>query len=726
MLKQITIKTVFLLLFLIMMFFSLPLCAQDAQVNLNEYYKFLFSFGLEFQSITILNENKNIFDAYEISGNIRYPLPFSPVFQPAFQFGMIQFDSPETYESGRWDHMDFFGQLGIVYAERFSKSFEFNGELLVGSSLAYFPKLFPYGEPVASFNLMAQAGARVCLNASYNFVLDFHPNIKYTYSLSSLHDFDGFILGIGISAHYRFGDDPDAGGKVIRNISFSNVSFQPIFAAMQSYYATHPLGKITITNTENHKLTDLEVSFFQAGFMDSPTSSFTLPEMEPNESIDVDIYALFNQKVFSTEGITPLTGDIIVTYKSKNRPAEQKKSISYDLYDKTSITWDDDMKLAAFITPADSALRNFSSYVRQTCKDDTAPGYNENIQFAMQLFQALGEVGIIYQIDPTSPFAQAKEDTLYIDSVSLPRDTLKRLTGDCDDLTVLFCSLLETVGIETAFITIPGHIYVAFNTNLPGKAYKEIHPDRDMTININDRLWIPVEITMIGKTAFIDAWKQGISEYRAFDGTPEKRAIYLTHKAHETYRPVFLVETDIGLQYGNKERFLKVFNQEKEKVINMVLKDFIKAAQVSGKAKDYNKLGIQYSSYEMYAKAEDSFNKAINIDPRYIAPKINLGNIKYLMERYSESVQLYLSVAKYLEEMRMDTSQTYLKIMLNISKTYYAMEEYNKVKKYFQIASDIDKSAVEEYSYLNADSGMYRAADVEKMQSSIIFIEEDE
>ena len=43
--------------------------------------------------------------------------------------------------------------------------------------------------------------------------------------------------------------------------------------------------------------------------------------------------------------------------------------MSYELYDKTAIVWDDDAKAAAFITPADSALRNFANHLVKTGQD---------------------------------------------------------------------------------------------------------------------------------------------------------------------------------------------------------------------------------------------------------------------------------------------------------------------------------------------------------------------
>ena len=151
--------------------------------------------------------------------------------------------------------------------------------------------------------------------------------------------------------------------------------------------------------------------------------------------------------------------------------------------------------------------------MRQICKDYTIDGFSPELQTAMQIFFALGELGILYQKDPTSPFEAAQENPLIVDAISLPRNTMTRATGDCDDLTVLFCSLMEAVGIETAFITIPGHIYAAFKTSTPSRSYKMLNPDRNMTLNIDGELWIPVEITLIGEADFLTAWRTGVEEY---------------------------------------------------------------------------------------------------------------------------------------------------------------------------------------------------------------------
>ncbi len=325
------------------------------------------------------------------------------------QFGMLQFDSQDLSSPLKWDNTHWYGALGLAVANRFAKNFEVGAELLGGYSLAVFQNLAPEIGTVGSGNIYAQAGGRISLNPSYNLAIDIHPNVKYLFSLSPLKDFDGFIFGIGFSLSYRFGEDPDAPQALIRYIRFSDADIPPLFAAMQSYYVKNPFGSITLTNTERNPSTDVEVSFFQQGFMDSPTKAVSINTLAAGESKKIDLRASFNQEVFKTEGITPLTGEVIVTYKAGGKAAEQRQSVTYDLHDKTAITWDDDRKVAAFITPADSALRNYTSFIRQTCKDVVIPAYPEQVQIAMQIFRALGEIGCLYQADPAAPFPPCRE-----------------------------------------------------------------------------------------------------------------------------------------------------------------------------------------------------------------------------------------------------------------------------------------------------------------------------
>jgi hypothetical protein len=712
---------------IILAFATIHAYSQETQIDYNSYYRFPISIGVEYQSLSPFADYGSNFNIYEIAAHLRWPIPRIPVLQPTLRLGIMNFDSQDPDKPEEWDHRHYFGTLGILYSNRFSKNFEIGGEISGGYSQSIFPDLVPEEGSVGSSNLIFEAGGRIILNPSYNFSIDLNPNVKYLLSLSALDDFNGLILGIGFSAHYRFGQDPDSPAALIRSIRFEETSVQPLFSAMQSYYVNYPIGTVKMTNTEKHSIVDIDVSFYQAGFMDSPTPSGSIAELGPGETEEMEIFASFNQEVFKTEGITPLTGEVIVTYTSKGKPAEQRQPVSYDLHDKTAITWDDDRKVAAFITPADSALRNYSSFIRQTSKEDVIPTYSEQVQIAMQTYEALKVIGILYQADPTSPFTTVQENPMVVDSISLPRDTLKRITGDCDDLTVLYNSLLETVGLETGFITTPGHIYSAFNTKIPSRLYKDIHPDRNMTVNVEGDLWIPVEITMIGTSNFLKAWREGVEEWGMYDESPQKRGFFLTRGSQELYRPVGLKETDLGLQYGNKETIVRLYREDMGELVDLIVGDYSSTAQKSGKKEDFNKLGIAYAKFDQYSRAEQALKTALRIDPNYTSALANLGNIAYLQGDYKNALVQFNDAFAVLKKGGRDSSTLAMKVLLNISRTHYEIKEYNQAKEYFDFAKRINPAETEKYAYIGGTSSDdARAAEAVDRKNQIIYFDENE
>jgi tetratricopeptide (TPR) repeat protein len=696
---------------------------QTAGLNYNTYYRFPLSVGVEYQSLSPFAAYGSQYNIFDLSVQMRWPIPPLPVLQPTLKAGMLRFDSQDVSEPLKWDHTHWYGALGLNAAHRFSKNFELGGEALVGLSEAVFQDLL--AEPVGTPNLFIEAGARIALNPSYAFSIDVHPSLKYLVSLSPLSDFNGFIFSIGFAGHFRFGQDPDAPGSVIRSIRFDAQPIPPVFAAMQSYYVKHPIGSITITNTDKQSVMDATVSFFQAGYMDSQTPAASIAELEPGESRKVDLFASFNEGVFRTEGVTPLTGEVIVSYSSKGRAVEQRQSVSYDLYDKTAVTWDDDRKVAAFITPADGALRNYTSFIRQVCRDQALPEYSDALQLAIQVFTALGEIGCLYQADPSLPFTKVQDNPVVVDSISLPRDTLKRITGDCDDLTVLYCSLLETAGVETGFITVPGHIYAAFNTKIPSRDFARLHPDRGMTIGLDGELWVAVEITMIGKTGFLEAWRKGTEEWAAFDNNPEKRGLFKTRQCQELYRPVGLRETDLGLQYGRAENILGGFRKDLDKLVDALTEDARSKVRASGAKQEYNKLGVLYAQLKRYSQAEEAFNQALKLDAAYQSAGINLANVQFLKGNFAAALTRFLAVYQGMERKGEGVSTLGLKVLINISKTCYQMARYPEAQQYFEKARAINPEQVKEFAYL-AERGTdgARAAEGKDPALEILFVED--
>jgi hypothetical protein len=374
-------------------------------------------------------------------------------------------------------------------------------------------------------------------------------------------------------------------------------------------------------------------------------------------------------------------------------------------------------------------LRNFASFIRQSCKEEVIDTYTEVMQFGIQVYNALGEIGCLYQADPVSPFTEAQGNPIVVDSISLPRDTLKRITGDCDDLTVLYNSLLETVGIETGFITIPGHIYSAFNTKVPSRMYKKVHPDRGMMINLDGELWVPVEITLVGRSGFIPAWKRGMEEWQRFEDEDQTRGFYKTRDSQVLYRPVGLKETDLGLQYPDAKKIEQGFRREMGEILDLIVADFRDNAISSGKKEDWNKLGIALAKFRQYGKAEDAFHRALRIDPDFTNAQINLGNVDYLKGNYRDALYRFTRVYENLQREGKDQMPIALKVLLNISKANYELRQYDNSKLYFDMAHSINPAKMEKYSYLgSAVKDELRSAQVIGIEGrqDILFAGDDE
>jgi len=98
--------------------------------------------------------------------------------------------------------------------------------------------------------------------------------------------------------------------------------------------------------------------------------------------------------------------------------------------------------------------------------------------------------------------------------VQYPKQTLELKGGDCDDLSVCYSSLLESIGIETALVDYQSknklsHVNLMFNTKLsPQQANLITENDTKYFIRKNengvDEIWIPVETTSLSD--FDTAW----------------------------------------------------------------------------------------------------------------------------------------------------------------------------------------------------------------------------
>lgn len=699
--------------------------AQDSMAELNERYSFPVSVGASYRDLQAFGGFPSGFSFREIGAELRVPLPPVSTVQPFVRAGTLTVLQAGSAGASQFDHSQMLASLGLGYSTRFSKNFEIGVDAAGGVYQTSFKNLVP-GQTVGELGYLAEAGARIGLVPSYNLAVDLRPSFRYSRTLGLLNDFDGLYFGLGFAVSWRFGQDPDVAAAAVRALRLETQKLPSVFAAMQSYYSSRPFAQVTIVNGENVELRDLEVSFFQPGYMDAPTPSANLASLAPRGRVEVGLLAAFNQEVFRTEGTVPLAGEIIVRYRYRGRPIEQRMPVSYDLLDRTAITWDDDRKVGAFITPADSALRNYASFVATALKGETLPQLNPALQAAAQVYSALASFGLTYQADPSSPFVRAQAGSIAVDSVSLGRSTLARGTGDCDDLTVLFASILESMGHETGFITVPGHIYLAVNTKVPARDFREIHPDRSMTIVQGDQVWIPVEITLVGKQPLADAWRRGAELWKLYEASPEKRGFYSTASAQTVYRPVGLRETDLGLQYGSRADLAAAYRPELARLGDFALADLAAQAAKTNDKKEWNALGIAYARYGRAKDAEAAFNRALRIDSSFVSALVNLGNLAYLQRDYRKALGSWQGVIRTLDAQGKGKSLSAQMVLVNMSMAFNALSDFTQAKASFERAAEIDPARVRDFAYLaSVGAGSGSGGRAAEQSASVQFLRDE-
>ena len=155
------------------------------------------------------------------------------------------------------------------------------------------------------------------------------------------------------------------------------------------------------------------------------------------------------------------------------------------------------------------------------------------------MYDALGTFGLVYNVDPSTPFLQISDDKSAFDTVKYPWELLDDKIGDCDDLATLYSTLLNNIGIETMWLDVfkpgEGHVFLMFDSGVDPDDVDRLFLDRNEVAVFDDKVWIPVEATLVGKP-FFSAWKQGALKYSQMKADQFVNEINMT-KAMAKYLP---------------------------------------------------------------------------------------------------------------------------------------------------------------------------------------------
>jgi hypothetical protein len=478
----------------------------------------------------------------------------------------------------------------------------------------------------------------------------------------------------------------------------------PIFPLFYSYYDKNPAGSLLLRNDERGDVAGVKISFFVKQYMDEPKLCAEYPKLARGQEVQVPVYALFKDNIFSVTEGTKVAGDIRVEYSYLGRELTNSHPVTISVNNRNAMTWDDNRKAAAFVTAKDPLILSFAKRIASAVDNAGRTAFSSKFRIAMGVFEGLSSYGIGYIQDPTTPYAELSENKEALDFLQFPGQTLAYKAGDCDDISILYCALLEAVGVKAAFVTAPGHIFMAFNAEMDNEQARKTFLNPQDLIFRDGQTWVPVEITLV-RDGFLKSWTIGAKEWREASAAGQA-GFYPVREAWKVYEPVGFSDIKEAILLPDSDKMLKDYQGELERFINnevqprsSKLKEELKKNPTN--ARLLNSLGVLYARFSMLDEAAAEFQKILK-GGEVSSALINLGNIAYLKDDMRGALAYYNRALKKAP----DNSAA----LLGVARASYELEDYGAVKDALAQLQATDPDAAARFSYLGG-GGEARAAE---------------
>ncbi|MCZ6796538.1 MAG: tetratricopeptide repeat protein [Gammaproteobacteria bacterium] len=465
----------------------------------------------------------------------------------------------------------------------------------------------------------------------------------------------------------------------------SDLNLQTVFSAAYKKYLDQPIGSVTLQNVGATDYGNLKLSFQIKEYMDFP-SIIEIASIRGNETQQFDIKATFNNRILEVDEDTGVQVEVKLTYLRDGQKDDITLTQPMTIYGKNAIVWGDPAMVGSFVTPKDDTLRDYVRRVVNEFQPDPGP-LNEKLVSAMAYFSSLTASGTNYIIDPNTPFTQLRDDQ--IDYVQFPRETLRLKSGDCDDLSVLISAGLENLGINTAFVETPGHLFMMFDTAIPAEDSGLISQDSSLLVIKDDRVWIPIEATMVN-TSFTEAWAEGARKYHTALAESNLGIIDLK-QAWTQYQPVTLRKASYSIPLPDLKRTKSLVKREMNLLLVKSIDRLVLPYQIMVASNPKNiaarmQIAILYARFGLYDDAEIAFEALTELAPNNSAVYSNQGNLYFLQEDYEKAIDNYTRAASLDSE---DGG-----ILINLSMAQYKEGNLNQAASSYKQAKQLDSVLV--------------------------------
>ncbi|MBN1211367.1 MAG: hypothetical protein JXA92_02210 [candidate division Zixibacteria bacterium] len=384
--------------------------------------------------------------------------------------------------------------------------------------------------------------------------------------------------------------------------------------------------------------------------------------LRPNENRRVTVTGEFNEKFYSNPSDIFKTGRITIQYAQGRETQKSRNSFQVFIYDKGAINWNESkLCLGGFINPRDPWIRNFTLAILEANHDYIEENKPlTNVHMAMAIMNGLKSYGLKYLPDPNNPYSSIDENKIAIDNIQFPYELLISRQGDCDDLTVLVTTMLESIGIRTVILDVPGHLYLMFDTGIPTNYRISLMLDENLYVSYKGRIYIPLEVTEV-TGGFIKAWQTGVEEYRRWSQLHELKTIDL-REAWSVYQPVpinqdisrdrFDYSPDLASMDADYTRLTEFKTSFMFNNFNRQITDLTSDPDI------LNRMAVNEIFNGKFTRGEELLEKAYTTDSTRTGIAVNYANILTINGAFDKAFALYeklLGAELYKEEMIINT-----------------------------------------------------------------------
>lgn len=473
------------------------------------------------------------------------------------------------------------------------------------------------------------------------------------------------------------------------------IRLDTVFPVFYAFYDTNPVGTLYLKNVESADAKNIVVKVLVKQFMDEPKASASLDRLAPGATAAININGLFSDRLLSIAEGTKVPVSVVVEYSQFGTIMKDEFVETLTIEDRNALVWDDDRKAAAFVSSKDPESLRLSRLISASIGGAILPGMNDNLQKAIAVHETVRLLKLNYQKDPSSAISTGNRTS--VDFLQFPQQTLAYRTGDCDDLSILYASIFESLGIPAAFITIPGHILVAVDLGITqDQAIKTFEKPADLIVS-GGTVWLPIETTALDKN-FTGAWEEGARQWRIGAAKNGAKLIPI-REAWTTYPAVVLPGTPVQVAFPSAKTITSGFEAETQVVIAHETNARIASLQAEAKKSNspvpLNKLGVLLARFGQMDKAKIQFTASLK---RSETPSAlyNLGNLAFSNGDFTESLSWY---EKALKKNGSDA-----KIVIAIARAQSELGHLEDAKTSFEKAKTIDPAVAEQYAYLGIAS----------------------